>query len=48
MFCCIHDPGMALFLAETTDGEASRPGLLEWTSLAATLLLAVVALSVPA
>lgn len=48
MFSCIHDPGMALFLAETPIGENSRPGPLEWTAFAATLLLAVIALSVPA
>ena len=48
MFCCIHDPGMALFLAEATEGQDTRPGALEWTAVAATLLLAVVALTVPA
>ena len=48
MFSCIHDPGLALFLAETPIGENSRAGPLEWTAFAATLLLAVMALSVPA
>lgn len=48
MFSCIHDPGMAFFLAETPIGEDGRPGPLEWTAFTATLLLAVLALSVPA
>lgn len=48
MFTCIHDPGLALFLAETPIAENSRPGPAEWTAFAATLLLAVVALSVSA
>jgi|GEM_PF-3689856 len=48
MFTCIHDPGLALFLAETPTGEKGRPGPAEWAAFAATLLLAVVALSVPA
>lgn len=48
MFSCIHDPGMALFLAETPIGEDGCPGPLEWTAFTATLLLAVLALSVPA
>jgi hypothetical protein len=48
MFCCIHDPGMALFLAETRPEDGSNPGPLEWTAFAATVLLAAVALSVPA
>lgn len=47
-FCCTHDPGMALFLAETPDGEGRRPGPMEWTAFAATLLLAALALTVPA
>jgi len=48
MFCCIHDPGMALFLAETPLGEDRRTGVPEWTAFTAILLLAVIALSVPA
>lgn len=48
MFTCIPDPGLALFLAETPIGEDSRPGPAGWTAFAATLLLAVIALSVPA
>lgn len=48
MFTCIHDPGLALFFAETPMGKDSRPGPAEWMAFAATLLLAVVALAVPA
>jgi hypothetical protein len=48
MFNCLHDPGLSLFLAETPIGENSRPGPAGWTAFAATLLLAVVALAVPA
>lgn len=48
MFCCIHDPGMALFLAETRGDESDGPGPLEWTALVATVLLAGMALIVPA
>lgn len=48
MFCCIHDPGMALFLAETPIGDDSRPGILGWIALAVTLLIAIIALTVPA
>ena len=48
MYCCIHDPGMAIFLAESTVAEDGSPGLLEWTAFVAVLLVAVVALAVPA
>jgi hypothetical protein len=48
MFGCIHDPGLALFLSETPVGEDDRPSPLEWTAIAATLLLAFVAVSIPA
>lgn len=48
MFCCFHDPGLALFLSETTDEEGARVGPLEWTAFASTLILAVLALGVPA
>lgn len=43
MFTCIHDPGLALFLAETPFGKA-RPGLLEWAALGGTVLMAAMAL----
>ncbi len=48
MYCCMHDPGMALFLAETPIGEDGRPGPLGWSAFAAILVFAVAALSVPA
>ena len=48
MFTCIHDPGLALFLAETPIAENRRPGPAEWTAFAATLLLAMVTLCVSA
>lgn len=48
MYCCIHDPGLALFLAETPIGKDGHPGPLGWAAFAATLLFAVAALSVPA
>lgn len=48
MFCCIHDPGMALFLSESPVGTEPEAGPLEWIAFGATLLLAVIALSVPA
>lgn len=48
MFSCIHDPGMALFLAENPLGAEPEAGPLEWTAFVSTLLLAVIALTVPA
>lgn len=48
MFCCAYDPGLALFLAETSTGKETSPGPLDWTALAFTLGLAVLALAVPA
>lgn len=48
MYCCIHDPGMAIFLAESPIGEDGGPGLIEWTAFVAVLLLAVIALAIPA
>jgi hypothetical protein len=48
MYCCMHDPGMALFLAETAICEDGQPGPAGWTAFAATLVFAIVALTVPA
>lgn len=41
MFCCSHDPGLALFLAETADDDLTLPDRLQWAALTATLVLAV-------
>lgn len=46
MFSCTHDPGMALFLAETATQDLPAPGPLEWMALGATVLMAVFALAV--
>jgi hypothetical protein len=48
MYYCIHDPGLAIFLAESSVAEDGEPGLMEWTALVAVLVVAVVALAVPA
>ena len=45
MFCCYHDPGLALFLSETGSDDAN-PDPLEWVALAATNLLACVTFAV--
>lgn len=47
MFSCAHDPGLALFLAETAPDDLPAPGPLEWTALAASVLVAIIALTVP-
>ncbi len=46
MFCA-HDPGLALFLAESGD-DLPKPGVLEWGALGGTLCMAVLALLIPA
>lgn len=48
MFGCIHDPGLALFLAEGQGDDPAPPGPLEWMALSATILIALAALVVPA
>ncbi|MEN9410184.1 MAG: hypothetical protein RL216_2158 [Pseudomonadota bacterium] len=48
MFGCVHDPGMALFLANTATEMEAGAGPLEWTAFGATLLLAILALALPA
>lgn len=45
MFCCYHDPGLALFLSEAGSGDAN-PDPLEWVALAVTNLLACVTFAV--
>jgi len=47
MFCA-HDPGLALFLAESSRRGDAGVGPLAWMAFAATLILAVFALGVPA
>lgn len=48
MFTCIHDPGFALFLAETRSEDAAPTGPIEWAAFAGTLLLAALSLIVTA
>ena len=48
MFCCIHDPGMSLYRAETRADDETAPGALGWIALGGTVLLAALALAIPA
>ncbi len=45
MYCCYHDPGIALFLSET-ESDGLNTGWMEWVALAATVLLACVTFAV--
>ncbi|MBC2835061.1 hypothetical protein [Paragemmobacter straminiformis] len=46
MFCA-HDPGLAVFLAETAPDDSRAPGRLEWAAFSVTALLALLVLCVP-
>lgn len=46
MFTCIHDPGLALYLAETNFGSETKTVPLEWAAFTGTILLALTALVV--
>lgn len=43
MFCCAHDPGLALFIAEDPTAATSPPGVLEWAALSGTVVFAALA-----